>query len=76
MSMTSVEVGKTYQVMGFCYAHEKAKNARLRAMGFTKGVKVTILKKAPLGCPFLLSVRGAKVALREDEIKLLSLELR
>ena len=45
---------------------EKLKR-RLGVMGVTKGVKVTLIRRAPLGDPLEIKVRGFYLALRLSE---------
>ncbi len=39
----------------------------LLSLGITRGVEVLVIRKAPLGCPIQIEVRGVSVALRKDE---------
>lgn len=41
--------------------------ARILDMGLTKGVKVKLLKKAPLGDPLVLRLRGYELSIRKKE---------
>ena len=47
---------------------------RLLSLGLTRNVDVHILRRAPLGCPLLVDVRGISLMLREDEAALLKWE--
>jgi ferrous iron transport protein A len=47
---------------------------RLLSLGVTRGVEVTIVRIAPLGCPVQINVRGIALALRRDEAALLAWE--
>ena len=40
---------------------------RLLELGFTKGEEITLLRKAPLGGPLQVEIRGASYAIRRDE---------
>ncbi|MBA2657561.1 MAG: ferrous iron transport protein A [Tatlockia sp.] len=40
---------------------------RLLALGLTRGVELSILRIAPLGCPVQVEVRGTSLTLRKDE---------
>ena len=48
---------------------------RLLSLGITRGVVVDVVRKAPLGCPIQLEVRGASLALRKEEACFLEWEL-
>lgn len=45
--------------------------ARILDMGLTKGVTVKLLKKAPLGDPLVLKVRGYELSIRKHEAKMI-----
>lgn len=47
---------------------------RLLAMGLTRGTKILLVRKAPLGDPLDISVRGYSISLRRDEASVLRLE--
>ena len=42
-------------------------------MGLTKGTRITIVKKAPLGDPVEITVRGYQLSLRKEEAAILLL---
>ena len=48
---------------------------RLFDMGVTPGAKVYLRKKAPLGDPLEVTIRGYELTLRKDEAKLVVLEV-
>ena len=47
---------------------------RLFDMGVTPGVEVFLRKKAPLGDPLEITLRGYELTLRKDEAKLVVME--
>ena len=47
---------------------------KLLAMGLTRGTEFTLLRKAPLGDPVVLSIRGFSLSLRKDETNGLEVE--
>lgn len=47
---------------------------RILEMGFVQGQEVTMRGRAPLGDPYLLTVMGYCVTLREDELRLIDVE--
>jgi len=47
---------------------------RLLALGLTPGVDVHVVRRAPLGCPLQVTVRGTSLLLREDDVAALSWE--
>lgn len=44
-------------------------------MGLTKGVKVEVIKIAPLGDPIELEVRGYNLSIRKDDAQLIEVEV-
>lgn len=40
---------------------------KLLSLGMTRGVKIKVLRIAPLGCPVLIEVRGTALSLRKEE---------
>ncbi|MCD8372424.1 MAG: ferrous iron transport protein A [Clostridia bacterium] len=47
---------------------------RLFDMGVTPGAEVTMVKKAPLGDPIEVTIRGYQLTLRKDEAKCVEME--
>lgn len=47
---------------------------RLLALGVTCGVEARVIRRAPLGCPLQIDVRGTSLILRVDEADLLQWE--
>ena len=48
---------------------------RLFDMGVTPGAKVTLRKKAPLGDPIEITIRGYELSLRKAEAELINIEV-
>lgn len=48
---------------------------RLFDMGITPGTNVYLRKKAPLGDPVEVTIRGYELSLREEEAKLINVEV-
>ncbi len=48
---------------------------RLFDMGVTPGASVLMKKKAPLGDPIEISIRGYELTLRKDEAKVVEMEV-
>ena len=49
---------------------------RLFDMGVTPGAQVTLRKKAPLGDPIEVTVRGYELTLRKEEAKMVNVEVK
>lgn len=48
---------------------------RLRELGLTPGAKVTMVRRAPLGEPIEITVRGSHLAMRNHEAADISISL-
>ena len=48
---------------------------KLLSMGLTPGIEVNILRKAPLGGPLELSLRGFSLSLRQNEAENIRVQL-
>ena len=48
---------------------------RLLSLGLTCGAEFSVIRKAPLGCPIQIDVRGTALTLRKEEAGCLLLEL-
>lgn len=51
-----------------------AVKSRFLDMGITKGVRITLERRAPFGDPLAVRLRGYSLSLRKDEAKKISLE--
>lgn len=47
---------------------------KLLSLGITRGVQALIVRKAPLGCPLQIEVRGTSLTLRKEEARYLQWE--
>ena len=54
---------------------DKKIRRRLFDMGVTPGIKVYLKKKAPLGDPIEITIRGYELTLRKDEASMVEIEL-
>ncbi|MCD7728993.1 MAG: ferrous iron transport protein A [Clostridia bacterium] len=64
------QTGKIKAVLG-----EGRVRRRLFDMGVTPGAEVTMVKKAPLGDPIEVTIRGYQLTLRKDEAKCVEMEV-
>lgn len=48
---------------------------KLLALGFLPGEKITVIRKAPLGDPIEVSIRGSSFSLRKEEAEILELSV-
>ncbi|MFP4431176.1 MAG: FeoA family protein [Spirochaetota bacterium] len=65
--------GESGKIVGY-EKGDPAYKAKLLSMGLTKGIEVRVIKRAPLGDPIELEVRGYRLSLRKDEAHTLILE--
>lgn len=40
---------------------------RLLSLGITRGIELSVIRVAPLGCPVQVEVRGTSLALRKED---------
>ena len=69
MTLDQLAVGATARVTDV--RGEALLRERLAELGFTPGVVVTVLRRAPLGDPIQVGVRGGSFAVRRDEAALI-----
>ena len=48
---------------------------RIMDMGITKGVKIRVIKTAPLGDPIEITVRGYELSLRKEDAEMIEVEI-
>ncbi len=73
MTMDQLEVGKHASVLSV--SGEPRIRRRLFDMGVTPGVEIYLRKKAPLGDPIEITIRGYELTLRKDEAKCCEVEI-
>jgi ferrous iron transport protein A len=71
--ITELEQGDTVRLIDFGLT-EASYRRRLLSLGVTRGVEFLIVRKAPLGCPIQIDVRGTALTLRKEEAGHLILE--
>ncbi len=67
MPLSEVATGREAVVLRL--AGEPLLRERLAELGFTPGVRVRVLRRAPLGDPLEVAVRGTRFAVRVDEAR-------
>jgi len=73
MKLKDLKVGEVGTVVGFCCTNCAYRHKLLR-MGLTKNVEFNVVRKAPLGGPIEIEVRGSRVVLRSDEANALEVD--
>ncbi len=74
MNITEINVGQTVKVIGY-EKSDKAYRHKLLSMGLIKGEEFTLTRKAPMGDPVEIKLRGFSLTLRKDEAETMQLEL-
>ncbi|SJZ78988.1 FeoA family protein [Consotaella salsifontis] len=72
--LSEIGVGKSAKVIGY-NDKTSAYRRRLLAMGLTPGAIITVTRKAPLGDPIEIDLRGTALSVRKDEAKIVTVEL-
>jgi ferrous iron transport protein A len=66
LKTTDLIQGDNVQLLGFGET-DITYRRRLFAFGLTRGVTAHVVRRAPLGCPIQLNIRGTDVMLRAAE---------
>lgn len=73
MKIEEMKIGDKAIIVGYEGGLEGFRD-KLLSMGLTKGIQLEIIKKAPLGDPIEIKVRGFNLSLRKKESKILNLK--
>jgi ferrous iron transport protein A len=73
IKFSDLKPGDTGRILGFG-ACDKLYRQRLLSMGLTIGATFHVLRKAPLGDPFHIEIRGSSLSLRKQEANFLEIE--
>lgn len=73
-TLVDLSGGQQARVTGFVKDANKVYRHRLLAMGLTRGAVLTFIRKAPLGDPIEVEVRGFHLALRWQEAQMIKIE--
>ena len=71
--LSAFEIGETGRVINV--EGEGRVRRRLFDMGITPGAEIFLRKKAPLGDPLEVSIRGYELTLRKDEAVIVIMEV-
>jgi ferrous iron transport protein A len=66
MRITDLIRGDLVRLVGFGQTNLLYRR-RLLSLGITRGVELSIVRIAPLGCPIQVEVRGTSLTLRKEE---------
>lgn len=73
MKLKEFKVDENGVISGFSSA-DAAYRQKLLRMGLTRNAEFTVVRKAPLGGPIEIEVRGSRVVLRSDEADVLEVD--
>lgn len=73
VKVKELKPGDRAVVLGFSGDNSVYRN-KLLSMGVSKKTEIVIVKKAPLGDPVEIEVKGYRLTLRKDEAEILDLE--
>ena len=73
-TLTDMEIAQTARISGFSGHPSLAVKQRLLAMGLLPGTDVRLIRRAPLGDPLEILVRGVLLAIRGREASFLAVE--
>lgn len=72
MTLRETAIGHTVKVKRL--SGEGSVKRRIMDMGITKGVEIYVRKKAPLGDPVEVTVRGYELSLRKADAEMIEVE--
>ena len=65
--LSDLSVGTAGVIEGL--PHDSDALTRLRELGFVPGTRVLLVRRAPLGDPIEVSIRGSRLAMRKGEAR-------
>ena len=71
--ITELEQGDRVRLVDFGSTDVQDRR-KLLSLGVTRGVEFLVVRKAPMGCPLQIEVRGTSLTLRKEEASHLLLE--
>lgn len=73
LTLNHLQNGEIARVLRF-NTHDKAYRQKLMALGLTLGTRFKVVRRAPMGDPIALSIRGCTICLRKLEAEALLIE--
>ena len=71
--LSDISPGARFRVLGFKDHNDYS--AQLMRLGLVPGTEVTVIRRAPLGDPLEIRLRGYSLALRPQEAEVLDIEV-
>ncbi|MGN6414587.1 FeoA family protein [Flexivirga sp.] len=75
-SLAEMRPGQSGVIVGWSGALDRAAVRRFEDLGFAEGAAVTVLRRAPLGDPFVYGVAGYEIAVRREHTRHVRVESR
>lgn len=75
-SLAELRPGESGHVIGWNAELDTAAVRRFEDLGFAVGVDVQVLRRAPLGDPFVYGVAGYEIAIRREHTRHLLVDIR
>lgn len=72
MQIKELQIGDSAKIDSFVAGASKYRK-HLLALGLTPGVSITLTRRAPLGDPIEIKVRGTSISLRKKEAEIINL---
>lgn len=66
--LSDLAAGESGVIRDFAVEHDEH-ITRLREMGLVPGTRIRVVRRAPLGDPIEVSVRGSRLAMRRSEAR-------
>ena len=74
MKLKEMTVGSNGKIVGFL-TKDRHYRQKLMRMGLVKGENFTVVRKAPMGDPIELKIKGYSLTVRKDEADALDVEI-
>lgn len=74
MKLKEMDIGINCRIVGFI-AKDRHYRQKLLRMGLVKGETFSIIRKAPMGDPIEIKIKGYSLTLRKDEADALEVEI-
>ena len=74
MKIKDMEVGQTAEVSGYVTSTDTEYRQKLLRMGMVRGAQFTLIRKAPLGDPVEINLKGFNLTLRANEANVLDVD--
>lgn len=75
-SLADLRPGQRAVIIGWSAALDRTAIRRFEDLGFADGAEVSVLRRAPLGDPFVYAVAGYEIAVRREHTRHLLVEPR